>query len=420
MISFQKILTQFNLIKTHWKNFYLYVSASVISAIIGVALNPIMAKNLSPTDFAIIGYYSSFVSFILPITNFSILTYYLRIFFKVEEFERKKIIDTLVVSLFIIGILTTILTLSIFSIVHLLLNSNFDFFPYAYLSFIPIFFGNFLVLYQIEFRMRQESKKYAKITILNSIITAFFALLFVVAFKWGAGGKLASVLVSSIIFCIYSIYKLISKLQFDKKIFRDAIIFGWPVTISSLLNYFLLGIDRTFLLKINDTYQYALYVIALGVVGYLSLFYFSIYQTFEPNIYKAVAENNKKKLLKIISTIFIFTSFIVFVFILLAKIILQVLTYNIYTEAYVYARIISISALTTVLHLFTSSLLIAYGHQKFELLSKLTGSIFTVIIYYYLIQNYGFIGGAWGQVFSFLPIIIINLTILKYKLNLNK
>ena len=47
-------------LRGYLKNAGLYFASSLVVAIIGLLLNPTMAKNLSPEDYAILGYYASF------------------------------------------------------------------------------------------------------------------------------------------------------------------------------------------------------------------------------------------------------------------------------------------------------------------------------------------------------------------------
>ena len=42
------------------KNSSVYLLATIISSIIGVAINPLLALNLSPEDYAIVGYYTGY------------------------------------------------------------------------------------------------------------------------------------------------------------------------------------------------------------------------------------------------------------------------------------------------------------------------------------------------------------------------
>ena len=87
VLKFKNLVLQY---KVYFKSTFLYLFASLFTAAIGVFLNPFMAKNLSPYDYSIMGYFSSFSNIILPVLNFSMISYYLRNYFIIPE-DRKQI-----------------------------------------------------------------------------------------------------------------------------------------------------------------------------------------------------------------------------------------------------------------------------------------------------------------------------------------
>ena len=71
------------------KNAGLYFGSSLLVAIIGVLLNPIFAMNLSHEDYAIIGYYTSFNVFLIPLLHCCLISYYSRQYFFISpEFKQ--------------------------------------------------------------------------------------------------------------------------------------------------------------------------------------------------------------------------------------------------------------------------------------------------------------------------------------------
>jgi len=61
--------------QSYFKNAFIYLFASIFTSAIRVLINPVMAKNLTYEDYAIIGYFNSFSTLFLPILNFSIISY---------------------------------------------------------------------------------------------------------------------------------------------------------------------------------------------------------------------------------------------------------------------------------------------------------------------------------------------------------
>ena len=65
-------------------NLSIYFLASLIPMILSLVSNPFLAKNLSPEDYAIIGYYSAFVTLFSPLINFYLLHYYTKRFYALD------------------------------------------------------------------------------------------------------------------------------------------------------------------------------------------------------------------------------------------------------------------------------------------------------------------------------------------------
>jgi len=401
------------------KNFSLYLSAAIISGVLNILFNPFLAANLSSLDYSIIGYYSSFAVLFTPILNFSLISFYVRKYFKIPEEKRQPTLDTIITALLIWGIISSMLILVLFFMYCHIAGVELPFFPFAMISVFQLFFNNFLLLYQVECRMRSEAKRYFKITMSASLITILLSIILVIVFKFGAVGRMSAALLSSTCIGLFAIKKLRSKFRVDKSILKEAVLFAWPVSCAYIIQYFLAGIDLALLEPLHDVSSMGLYVVAISITGYLSVFYMALAQTFEPDIYKAVAQYNYKKIfyieLLIVSILFV----IILIFVLFAKPVIAILTANRYTNAYHFARILSIGVVSTYLMAAIEGIINAFGFTKVGLINKIIGSSMAIGIYFYLINFYGFYGAAWGRVIAPLLVFIvgcISLILLKNKI----
>jgi len=401
------------------KNLSLYLLASIVSGVLAVVFNPFLAANLSSMDYSIIGYYASFSSLFTPILNFSLISFYVRKYFKIAEDKRQLTLDTIITALLIWGAISTLLIMVLFFSYCRIAKVELPFFPFAMMSVFQLFFNNFLLLYQVECRMKSEAKRYFKITMSASLITILLSIILVIAFKFGAVGRMSAMLLSSVCIGLFAIKKLRSKFRVDKSILKEAVSFGWPVSFTYIIQYFLTGIDLAFLEPLNDVSNMGLYAIAISIAGYLSIFYTALAQTFEPDIYKAVAQYNYKKIFYIEFLIVSILLVIVLIFVLFAKPVIAILTANRYTNAYHFARILSIGVVSTYLMSAIEGIINAFGFTKVCLINKIIGSVMAVGIYLYLINLYGFYGGAYGRVIAPLLVFIvgcISLVLLKNRI----
>lgn len=398
------------------KNLSLYLLAAIITSFLGIVINPFLAVNLSPYDYAIIGYFTSFNLLILPIISFSFLSYYSRNYFKIKEVERQKVLDTLLISQLFLGFFGLFFVFFGFYLYMQIANVNFPFFPFAFLCFIPTFFSCFYNFLLVEKRMNRQAFSYFKIVLINGLLVALLSILFVVILKKGANGRLWAILVPIVGMGIFSFFRLLSTFQFSRKILLDALSFGWPISLSAILYYFLTGVDRAMLEKLNDTNTFGIYNVAVQISSNLYIFYASISQTFEPDIYKTIAENNRKKLLKIVTGITVLNAIPTLLFILFARPVVSVLTYGRYTESTLFAQILAVKYIPMTICFLTSNVIIGFGYPKVELINRALGALLSVIMFKFLINNYGFWGAAWGQSIALVLMTSISAIFIIHKL----
>jgi O-antigen/teichoic acid export membrane protein len=419
LINLKKINFLFDriiILRDHLKNLSLYLLASIITSFMGIMINPFLAINLSPKDYAIIGYFTSFNTLILPILSFSLLSYYSRNYYRISEEDRQSVLDTLIVIQIIIGLIGLLFVLTGFYVYMNVAKVNFPFFPFAVLCFIPTFFSCFYNFLLVEKRMRRQAISYFKIVIVNAIIGVAFMVLFVVVLKYGAIGRFWAALIPPVGIGIYSIFKLLSKFQVKKQVFIDALTFGWPISLSAILYYFLSGIDRAMLEKLNDTNTFGYYNVAIQISTYFYIFYSAILQTFEPDIYKSIAENNRKKLLKICIGIIVLNAFPTLLFIIFAHPVVKILTFGRYMDSVTFSQILALKNIALGICFLVSDIIIGFGYPNIELINRVIGAGLSVILFYLLISKFGFYGAAWGQSISVVLMTLISGLFIIYKL----
>ncbi len=414
------IISRLSNLRIQSKSLSFYLLSAVLSSIIGILLNPFLASNLSYTDYAIIGYFTSFNLLVLPIVSFSLLSYYSRNYFIIEEKDRQSVLNTLLISQILIGTVGLVITLIGIYIFFQTAKVGFDFYPYAILCYIPVFFNCFYNFLLVERKMQKKASSYFKISLFFVLTTALFSILLVVIIKGGATGRFWSILIPSVAFGIYSIWKLLSGLTFSKEVFKKAMSFGWPISLSAILYYFLSGVDRAFLEPLNDNLNFGLYNVAMQIISYLFVFYTAISNTFEPDIYKSIAENNKKRLFRIFSGIVLLNAIPVIIFILLVNPIVDVLTFGRYTASSRFAQILALRNIPMAFCFLISNIIIGYGYPIMELTNRLIGAIFSIIIFKILIGRYGFYGAAWGHTITFVFMSLVSLTFIVYKLYIKR
>ena len=186
-----------------------YFGASLIPMVLNVAINPLIAMNMSPEDYAITGYYTSFNTLISPLIVFYMLHYYIKRYYELEENDRIKLKSLVFKSLIFFSSLITIGCF--FALLGYLKlfnpDSEIPTFPYLILSIVALPLTGVYSLLLADYRISRQSTSFFKISVTSGVSLVAFNLLFVVLFKWGAFGKLLAPLFVNFVFFIYSLWK---------------------------------------------------------------------------------------------------------------------------------------------------------------------------------------------------------------------
>lgn len=386
----------------YFKNALYYLLASALSSVITLMLNPLMSMYMSPDDYAISGYYRSFALLILPLTNFSIITYYSRNYFKFTDEQRTKVVDTLLMTLLVFGATVVPLVGGCFIIYFKLSDVAFPIFPFFLFVLFSTYLNNFLTMLQVTYRMQRKAKNFFRVTMVTTIISSILLVILVVLCKMGATGYLMAPLIGSVLFAIYCFRKLYRRNTFDWSIFKSAISFCWPLFCASILTYFFNGVDRAMLEPLHDNQTFAFYNIAFTISACFTLFFTIISQTFEPDVYKAIADQQYGKMTKILIGMFVATALANLFVLPFIGIFTDIITAHRYVGAAPFARILIMQNVAMALSYCLSYIIIGEGKTKVSLCIRILVTAIGVVMYKVLISYFQFYGAAWGHVALYL------------------
>lgn len=403
-----------NLDKGVFSKLSLYLLASIISSGLNIAINPFLAINLSPSDYAIIGYYISLNTLFLPLISFRLLSFYSRKYYLAPTERLKDIRNTILTFQLCFGIVISAIIIISFYYYARYTNLSFDVYPYLIMSVGSVFFGGFMTCLLTENRLKGNAKSFFAYTMVGVVLNIAMALLFVVAFKWGATGRFLGMFITSILTAIIAVVSLRFKLYICYDILKEALRFSWPILFTGLLYFVFGGYDRILLEKLGNNEELGLYNVAFQITAYINVLGLALRQTFEPNIYKATAKNEIGKSIKIMLFVFGLMLCVCLVFNLVAFFVIDILTFGKYVDAVHYAEVLVFRNAALVLAFMTSDILIGLGYPKMELINRIIGSVLVLIGFKFIIDKYGYIGAAWGQSFALLLMGLISVGTLIY------
>lgn len=403
---------------TYIKHISTYFGASLIPMILMLAVNPLIALNMSPEDYAITGYYSSFNNLIGPVIIFYMLHYFNKRYFELDEAGRLQLKALLFKAVtafsFVVSVLCFFALLGYIKI----FNTSLGFPIMPYLAF-TVFALPLAGLYNLEladYRMGRNSKGFFKLSVTNGVSLVVLNIVFVVLVKWGATGKLLAPLITNLFVFIYLFLKNrhLLRIKSSWNDFCGILKFCLPLTIGAMLGYFSSGFDKTYLESLGNVTEYGYYIVGASMAGYLSTFSTSISSTFQPDIYEAITTDNRKLLWKTALIQIGLISIVVTMFVVLCPLIIRILTAGRYMDSTVYARIISFSTITSSIYYIINNYTIASGYPKLYMYTTVISSILIIILLPVVVRNFEFIGGAWMVSGSFVILSFTNIVLLYF------
>lgn len=406
----------------HSKNLSIYLMASLIPMALSVLVNPLISLNMSPTDFAVVGYYTAFNTLFTPFVTFYLTQYYTKRYFELDDENRLRLKSTIFRSLIYFSFVIALLSLvGLWGYTRLFnRDSDIAFLPYAVISVFSIPLTGIYTLTLIEYRMQRNSKAFFNLSVSNGVLSVAMILLLVVVVKLGATGKLLAAFFGSLFIYIYCIYanRGLFRYAFDWKILREALLFCLPLVVAAMLSFFSGGYDKVLLERTGSSVELGYYVVGFSIASYINVFVTSINDTFQPDVYQSIVTNQYRRCAKIIGVKIALIALVTVCFILAAPLLIRLLTAGRYIASTPYAVIISLSAVTSMMYHSFSQVTIAKGYTSVTLINKIVSSIACVFIYGALIRRFGAVGAAWGVVLSFLVFFTGNVLLftIRYRL----
>jgi len=400
--------------KAYIMNAGVYTLASVIPSVITVLINPLMALNMSPEDYAIVSYYTSFNALFTPVVAFFFVDYFIRMYYQSNAEGLKTLKGTLIRLFLTFSFLVCLLCLVGLFVFVKLTDVSFSYFPYAPLAIIPLVTALPLSLICAEYKIAGDSKGYFRVSVIWGVLGALLPLLFVAVFKMGAEGRLLGSVICSAMTFIFGLYYYRDYLRIgiDRSVAKKIFTFAWPLVLAAALNFFSNGYDKVILERQHDPVSMGYYAVGLQMASMIGVFSTAIRSTFQPDMYKAIAGKNIRRVCLVALGVIAAVSAIVVLFILFCPIIIKLLTAGRYMQAIPYARIISLYIVTSTIYYQISQFTYGVGLSKITLLNKIIGTVFTILTLIFLIDKYGAIGASWGMVLSYVYFAIGNVLML--------
>ena len=164
---FEKFVMNITKYTKYTKTIGQYFGASLIPMLVSLAINPLVAMNMAPEDYAVVGYYSSLSSLFSPLITFYMLHFYTKCYFEVDDEGRERLKAMLVKSLIWFSGAITLCCLVCLYVYISIFNkeSTIPFYPYALLSIGALPVTGLYSLLLTDLRMSRASGRYLRVSL---------------------------------------------------------------------------------------------------------------------------------------------------------------------------------------------------------------------------------------------------------------
>ncbi|GAB0486344.1 hypothetical protein KML24008_28450 [Alistipes onderdonkii] len=167
-----------------------------------------------------------------------------------------------------------------------------------------------------------------------------------------------------------------------------------------------------YLERLGNIDELGYYIVGATMAGYIQVFSNALGSTFQPDIFKAIVNRDRRQYLKYCAVMLGATIFIVAGVVAFAPFIMDILTAGRYVYSAKYMQLIALSCVSSSIYYMVSQFTIAIGLPKITFYNKILGSILSILMYKILIDKWHFYGAAIGVIVSFIIFALGNIALL--------
>lgn len=276
----------------------IYFVTSVIGAISGLLLLPILTKNLTPQDYGIVSLFGVYVFFCTTLIQFNFGTAVNRQYFD-STIDLKSYITNCFFVSSIIAVIILLMTFFFHGALSLIPEYS------VLLAFGAIFsgvVGFFPAAASVLFLIKRDAKSFSLIFLLQRFADIGLALLLVVFLQKGWEGRILSSILSVCLVAIISLYLLKSELSWNinGRYMKDAILFGAPLVPLSFSNFALYSIDKLSISTMVSVHELGVYSVAIQLASVMGLLLSPIAKVWTPWAYEKMTEPDLEKKITIV------------------------------------------------------------------------------------------------------------------------
>jgi len=389
----------------------IYSFGVVVSQLVSFLLLPVYTRYLTVSDYGIFEIFQVTLSVLSIIFVMGLSSALFRSYFNYDDEERRRaVVSTAFVFLTVTSILFTLLMVSLASRFSSLLFDSDEYVFYFQLIFLTVLCDVGIVIGLSVFRAREESVKYALVTLARFVISASLTVVFVVALDRGVRGILeAGLIAAALIYCslIVSIVRR-AGFSFSTAELKRMLSYGLPLVPAGLAAWVLTMADRFYLQFLSTPEDLGLYSLGYKFGLPVQVLIVGPFQlAWAPFMFSIAKESNAREIYSRVLTYFVLVAmFVALALSALSREFVAVMSTPAFHDAY---KVVPLIALSYVLYgcyfIFAVGINLE-GKTKYVALVALGAAVLNLGLNYLLIPDHGMMGAAVATVISYtmLPI----------------
>ncbi len=411
------------------RNIFVFGLATIISQLITFILTPIYTRYFTPQEFGIFSLTTMAISIISPLCMIGTSDALFRLYFDKDDLlYRKELISTGLKLVIYIASSVLIIFFIFRKPITIKYLGDIKYLDYVILGIFIVFFRNITSITNSIIRMENNRKKIVQITLIQSVVTLLFNLLFIVVMHKDMRFILIANIINLIIlFFITSEYGRkylnFSDFRINKNISKEIVKFGLPLTPVFIGYWILSAADKLILNYIYDTSAVGLYAVGMKLASIMSLFQAIFGQGWQFFSFSTMRDSDASKVYGKIFDLVIFAgASIVTVLLFYGDFIFKILFTKIYYEAWIISPILCLGPVIMVLRWIAG---IGTSIKKKTYLSTIgifLAAVTNIILNFLFIPKYYLMGAAIATLISYIVMLIFAILLANplFKVDFNK
>ncbi len=389
------------------KNTLIYGLGNALNKLLGFILIPIYTSYIPIKDFGVLAILEVSIVALIQILNFGIVAGHQRYFFiRKEENNYGEFLFTINLALLSLIFLFTVPTLFYSKEISFFL---FDTSNYSQSVFVTILIIIFEILIIIPFQILQFENKpilYVAFGFLKLLISLLFTLLFILKYNMGIYGiMLGRIIGVSSIYFIQLTLIILKRISFSFKFkyLEEVFKYGFPIVFYAISYLIFTFSDRYMLNWLSGKTDVGLYSFGYKMANFINLIFIQSFGlSYLPSVFKKEKEyDNKAFYSKMLLFYTVAVSFIILFFVATYEFALIPFVKNkSYLVGLSIVPVISISFLIHGMNNFASIGLYLKNKTKLLVFTSTATAIMNIILNYWMIPKYGFMGAAYATLIS--------------------